>query len=208
MVFRIGLVARIPRELLGEHNLAALERRDLEVGRAEVETDAVTVCVVLDDNLALVHDGHLLVGHNNDLERLAVEILEEVVVELARPLRGVVLRDRLHNPVRTGEIELPAASRPQHELHATLNEMHNERTCRRLYVAGKIHIVTVDVTIFTFPRNTHDLGLRTRIHAQIVKSLRWGMKAVIDSSAAFTFALLLCRHDILLLLFLLESMKI
>jgi hypothetical protein len=86
--------------------------------------------------------------------------------------------------------------------------MHNKGLCGRLDVAGKIHVVTVDVTIFTLPRNPHDLRLRTCVHAQIVKSLRWGMKAVIDSSAAFAFALLLCRHDILLLLFLLESMKI
>ena len=43
MVLGIGLVARIPRKLLREDDLAALERGDLEVARAEVEADAASV---------------------------------------------------------------------------------------------------------------------------------------------------------------------
>ena len=177
VVLGIGLRTRIPRELLREHDLAALERGDLEVARAEVEPDAVAVHVVLHEDFALVRDGHLPERHDLDFHGTPVEGAEEVVVERAQALLRVRLRDRLHDFVRPREVELPPARAPEHELRDALHEVPHARQHHRVDALRDLQIVAADVTALALPRHGHDLPVPVRVRAQEVQRLERSLKA-------------------------------
>ena len=195
MVFGIGLRTRIPRELLGEHDLALLERGYLKVARAKVEADAVAVDVVLDDHLALVRHGHLLVREYHHLERTPVDVVEKAVVERAAALLRIIFRDGLDDFVRTCEIKLPAACRPKDKLHDTFCQMADARQACGIDATRNRKVVTVHVTVLTLPCDRHKRGLVARMGAQKIDRLGGRLKSGILANAAVA----LLGHDVYLL---------
>ena len=159
VVLGVGVVPRIPRELLGEHDLALVERRDLEVARAEVETDTATVGDGLHLRERLFLHGHLLERKNDRLDGTPVEVGEELVVELARALLRVRLRDGLDNSVGTGEIELPAARGPHDELRDAVDDMRDEFCRLGAQALRYLKVVAINLAILALPRNSNDVVL-------------------------------------------------
>ena len=90
MVVRVGLLARLPDDLLAEDRLAVDHRGDLAVGGAQVEADAAAVQVAAQRLAALARRGHFGSVAGHDGERVRVDLLaHEVVIELARAVRRV-----------------------------------------------------------------------------------------------------------------------
>ena len=114
---RVGLVHRVPEDLLAEHDLAVDHGGGLAVAGTEVEADpaAVEVAAQRDGGLALGRE--LGLGDADDLERDAEQLrAHERGVEDAGGLRRVVpgqVRDQGGGPV---DVQPRAAARPQEEL--------------------------------------------------------------------------------------------
>ena len=187
VVLGIGLVARIPRKLLREDDLAALERGDLEVARAEIEADAAAVHVVLHQNLALAHLRHLLERHDLNFDGASVEVAEELEVERARALLRVGLRDRLDDFVRTRQVQFPAACAPEDELDDTLHKVFHARKHRGMHRLRHDHVVAVDVAVLTLPRDCDYLLVAMGLHAQEVQGLERRLEPRVRATATLTF---------------------
>ena len=160
MVLWVGVVPRIPRELLGEHDLALVERGDLEVARSEVEADAAAVGDGLHLRERLLLRRHLLEGENDRLDGTPIEVGEELVVELARALLRVRLRDGLDDCVGTGEIELPAARGPHDELRDAVDDMRDELGRLGAETLRDLKVVAVDLPVLALPRDCNNVVLR------------------------------------------------
>ena len=176
MVLGVGLVARVPGELLGEDDLAAPERRDLEVARAEVEADAVSVRVVLHDDAALLRARNLRERDDLRDERSRVEVGEEADVERAGALLRVGLRDGPHDRVGAGDAQAPAAGAPEDELGDALDEAAHLRKRLRGDAGGQRDVEAVDVAVLALP-GEGDLLLRAaRGGAQVVQGGEGGLE--------------------------------
>ena len=116
VVGRIGLLDRLPHDLVAEDRLAIDHGRDLQIGRAQVEADAAAVQVASQRLTALARRGRFISAATHDGERMAVDLLaHEVVIELARAVRRIDLGDVLTDAARPADGDLPAAARPQQE---------------------------------------------------------------------------------------------
>ena len=160
MILGVGIVARIPREFLGEDHLALVERGNLEIARAKVKTDTATVGNRLDERRLLVHFRHLRERHNHRLYWAAVDRSEEVVVERADALLGIGLGDRLDDRVGTGKIQLPTAGGPYYKLGDTLDDISNIIGSIFVETLRNGKIVAEHLAVFTLPRYCHHIGLR------------------------------------------------
>ena len=190
VVLGIGVVARIPRELLGEHDLAFLEGGDLEVARAEVEADTAAVGDGLHLREGLLRLGHLLERDDDGLDGAAVEIREESIIERARALLRVGLRDGLHDGVGTGEVELPSAGGPHDELRDAVDNVADLLRSLRVKALRNRQIVAEDLSVFTFPRDCDNVGLRANAIVYLPERAHRG------DELGVTFALLATCHDL------------
>ena len=117
----IGLFDRLPHDLVAEDRLAIDHRRDLQIGRAQVEADAAAVQVASQRLTALACRGRFISAAAHHGERMAVDLLaHEAIIELARAVRRIDPGDVFSDAARPADGDLPAAARPQEELRDPL----------------------------------------------------------------------------------------
>ena len=138
VVVRIGLARRLPDDLFAEDRLAVDDGRHLHVRSPEVEADPAAVEVAPQRLAGLARRRDLAGAAGDDRERPAVHLLaHEAVVERPGAVGRVRPRDVLADRRRPANRHLPAAARPQEELHEALGV--DEVGFRARMAVGKRH---------------------------------------------------------------------
>ena len=118
MVVGVGLMYRFPYDFRAEDGLAIDDRRDLDIGRAQVEPDAITLQMAAQGLAAFLGRGHLirvadLHGEGAEIDQIAHELGIEGPFAIGR----VEATDVLADVARPAHDDLPAAPLPEQELH-------------------------------------------------------------------------------------------
>ncbi|MEZ4767990.1 MAG: hypothetical protein R2844_06125 [Caldilineales bacterium] len=121
VVGRVGLLHRLPDDLVAPYRLPVEHGRHFEVGRAQVEADAAAVQVAAERLAGFLLRRRLVGRAGDDCERPLVDgLAHEVIVESPRPVRRVNAADVVSNARRPAHRDLPAAPGPEQELDQPL----------------------------------------------------------------------------------------
>ena len=167
VVFRIRLIARIPREFFAENHLAAPDRADLEIAGAEVEPQPTPVGAVVDQQLALVRLRHLGERPQLHCHRLPVDAFHKGGVKRSRAGLCVLLLDGEAQLARARQHEPPTAVGPQHKLDHPLGQPLHFR--RVLGVVGQRQIIARHIAVLAFPGDRQNFSSRTRRLLQLLQ---------------------------------------
>jgi hypothetical protein len=117
VVVRVGLLHRLPDDLVAPHRLPVDHGRHLEVRRAQVEADAAAAQVGTELQLALVSGGYVCERDADHLEGAQVYLLtHETGIESVVAVHPVCRLDALCCALRPGDKDPVPAVLPQQEL--------------------------------------------------------------------------------------------